>query len=243
MLSHFIFDVDGTLTPSRQRIDHEFASYFYSLCDRHKVYLVSGSDYAKTVEQLGEKIVNKVETVYSCSGSDVWKQGKNIRTSHWQLPTDCEDWLRQELNNSLFPLRTGNHIEKRPGAVNFSIVGRGATLGERKLYVEWDEKYNERELLAHNFNTLFENSSYAVVAKIGGETGLDISPVGCDKSQILVDFNKENDFIVFFGDKMEEGGNDFPLADTLFKSYQGSNYKVDGWKYTWELLKKYVEMV
>ena len=45
--------------------------------DEFKVYLVTGSDYVKTVEQLGTEIVEKVEKVYNCSGSDVWQNGKN----------------------------------------------------------------------------------------------------------------------------------------------------------------------
>jgi hydroxymethylpyrimidine pyrophosphatase-like HAD family hydrolase len=56
----FIFDVDGTLTPSRSEIDKEFAEWFLGYCSRNSVYLVTGSDYPKTVEQVGEDIVNAV---------------------------------------------------------------------------------------------------------------------------------------------------------------------------------------
>jgi phosphomannomutase len=45
---NFVFDVDGTLTPSRGQMDPEFKLWF-KLWIRHKpVYLVTGSDYAKT---------------------------------------------------------------------------------------------------------------------------------------------------------------------------------------------------
>ena len=47
--------------------------------------------------------------------------------------------------------------------------------------------------------------------QIGGETGLDISD--SDKSQILTDFNPEDE-IHFFGDMMLEGQNDYPLKST-----------------------------
>ena len=36
-------------------------------------------------------------------------------------------------------MRSGKHIEERPGLVNFSVVGRNATFGERKLYIEYDK--------------------------------------------------------------------------------------------------------
>jgi len=74
-------------------------------------------------------------------------------------------------------------------------------------------------------------------AVVGGETGLDISPIGYDKSQIIKQFRPYDD-IVFFGDKMEEGGNDYPLAQVNTK---GTNHHVDGWEHTWKILKRYVE--
>ena len=35
--------------------------------------------------------------------------------------------------------------------INYSIVGRGATLGERKLYVSWDTENDERNRIAKEF--------------------------------------------------------------------------------------------
>ena len=40
----FIFDVDGTLTPSRQHIDLGFEKYFMDFCEDNEVYFVTGSD-------------------------------------------------------------------------------------------------------------------------------------------------------------------------------------------------------
>ena len=60
---------------------------------------------------------------------------------------------------------------------NFSVVGRNATLGERKLYVEHDTKMEERETIAKLFRQKFPD----IEAVVGGDTGIDISSVGCDK--------------------------------------------------------------
>lgn len=229
----FIFDVDGTLTPSRGRIDKKFAAWFSRFCETHDVYLVSGSDRCKTIEQIGEYIYHQCKRVYNCSGNDVWCGDLQIRTSQWQLPAEAESWLKDILKQSQFPLRTGLHIEHRPGMINFSIIGRNATLGERKLYVKWDNEQNERNKIAEQFNYMFPE----IEARPGGETGIDIAPRGLNKSQILVDFDLENDFILFFGDRLDENGNDFPLADALFRGWQGVNCSVEGWQHTWKLLK------
>ena len=225
-LHKFIFDVDGTLTPSRQRIDTDFAVYFSTFCVDNYVCLVTGSDREKTIEQVGEEIYSLSKRVYNCSGSDVWEGEKNVYTSTWTLPHEAEKWLRQECRISEFPLRTGLHIEKRPGMVNFSIVGRHATLGERKLYVKHDSKTKERARIAKEFKKRFPD----IQAVVGGETGIDIFPVGKDKAQIIDDFDK-NDKLYFFGDRMDKDGNDYSLAQKVH--YAKS---VSGWKETKETL-------
>ena len=48
----YIFDVDGTLTPSRKKIDPDFLIFFNSFALANEVYLVTGSDRDKTIEQI-----------------------------------------------------------------------------------------------------------------------------------------------------------------------------------------------
>ena len=235
-MNKFIFDVDGTLTPSRGIIDKEFGDFFKKFADKNHVYLVTGSDYDKTVEQCGEDIIMSVKRVYNCSGNDVWEKGKNIYTNEWHLPEEAEGWLLQELHYSNFPLRTGLHLEHRPGMCNFSVVGRNATLGERKLYVQHDESTRERNNVAINFKEKFLD----IEAVVGGETGIDIYPIGSDKSQILKDFSQD-DFIYFFGDRCEPGGNDYPIANAIREGERmGVPFQVDGWKDTWSRLNAYL---
>ena len=234
MNNKFIFDVDGTLTPSRDHINLDFAIWFGDFCLMNEVYLVTGSDKAKTVEQVGLDIYNKCERVYQCSGSDVWDAETNILKSGWTLPDLARTFLISCEYESLFSLRTGNHIEQRSGMVNFSVVGRNANAEQRAKYVEYDTVKNERINIASAFNTMFPD----LQATVGGETGIDISPRGSDKSQILRDF-KEDDTIHFYGDAMFEGGNDLPLAYALKDFQLGFSHQVDGWQHTWEKLREH----
>ena len=132
-------------------------------------------------------------------------------------------------------LRTGLHIEERPGMVNFSIVGRNATMGERKLYVEYEKTYKEREIIAQQFEQQFPN----LQAVVGGETGIDIFPKGKDKSQIVRDFDP-NDELHFFGDRMDRAGNDYPLKKIMIDNDLGICYNVMDYNETWNLLKQHV---
>ena len=227
----YIFDVDGTLTPSRSRITEEFLPFFNQFIEKNDVYLVTGSDRAKTLEQVTPEIYNKCKRVYNCSGSDVYECDKNVYRDDWELPKEVESFLYDELDYSQFMIRNGNHIERRPGGVNFTILGRAEDpfIG-RDRYVEWDRQTNERHDIAERIRNQFPDLTVAV----GGQTGLDIGPKGADKSQILRDF-AEDDELYFFGDRTEKGGNDYTLAEGV-KSRGGKSYKVDTWKDTQKLL-------
>ena len=230
-MKKFIFDIDGTITPSRKKIEHEFWAPFLIFCRNHDVYLVTGSDREKTVEQVGLDIFYTAKRVYNCSGSDVYEKNKNVYRDDWELPLDVEKFLLDELDYSQFPLRNGNHIERRPGGVNFSILGRDSDpmLG-REEYIKWDKERLEREDIADRLKNQFPELN----VQIGGQTGLDIS--NKDKSQILRDFSKDDD-IHFFGDMMQEGQNDYPLAMAIVNNMMGTSYNVNDYKETWELLR------
>ena len=228
----YLFDIDGTLTPSRKKIEHEFWAPFLIFCRKHDVYLVTGSDREKTVEQLGLDICYTAKRVYNCSGCDVYEKDKNVYKDAWKPSDEVRQFLQDELDYSQFRIRTDPHIEERPGCINFSILGRGANWTEREVYKEWDKDEHERVSIARRFNERFPD----LYATVGGQTGLDIAPLGRDKSQILRDFN-EDDELHFFGDRMEEGGNDYTLAEAV-KERGGKAYHVKDYKDTWEILNK-----
>ena len=230
--SKYIFDVDGTITPSRQKIEHEFWAPFLIFCRHHDVYLVTGSDRQKTLEQLGLDICYTAKRVYNCSGSDAYEKDKNVYRDEWELSKKVENFLMDELAYSCFPIRNGNHIERKPGGVNFSILGRDKDpmLG-REEYIKWDKERLEREDIADRLRNQFPELN----VQIGGQTGLDIS--NKDKSQILRDFSNDDD-IHFFGDMMKEGENDYPLAMAIANNMMGTSYNVDNWQETMSILNK-----
>ena len=229
-MKKFIFDVDGTLTDSRQQIDLSFEVYMIKFCCKYDVYLVTGSDRAKTVEQVGLDIYNRSKRVYNCSGADVYEKDHNVYKSDWKPSRKLINFLSDELDFSTFPHKTGNHIEHRPGGINFSILGRGQdSMKHRKEYVKWDINTTERILMSDRIKSEFPDLNI----QIGGQTGLDISD--SDKSQILRDFNSEDE-LVFFGDMMKEGQNDYPLAVAVDKR-GGTNYTVGSWQETYKKLK------
>ena len=222
---NYVFDVDGTLTPSRKTIDNEFAKWFLDFTKQHKVYLVTGSDYPKTLEQLGEEICNSVAGVYSCAGNALYVNGIQIYANQFVLNDEEYKFLEKLLDLSSYPEKTGQHIEMRQGLCNFSIVGRGADNLQRERYVRYDTAINERE----NLTELINNQFSRLEATVAGETGIDIYLRGKDKSQVAQQLSP----FTFFGDKIYQGGNDYTIALLAQK-----HYKVNSWQDTFDILKK-----
>lgn len=239
----YIFDVDGTLTPSREQIDPLFRNWFKDWMKRgsKEVYFASGSDYAKTQEQLGTDILNQANAVFSCAGNAIYNKGVLKYQSKWTLKDPQIQWLNEQLFKSLFVGKAGRHIENRIGLVNFSVVGRAADKEQRKKYVEFDMQYKERKRIAEAFNDKFKDIA---IAQVAGETGIDIMEPGKDKGQIAKYFIEPFIHVHFFGDQMEYGGNDFPLGMALKENYihmkqsKATTVKVKDWKDTWNYLQK-----
>ena len=229
----YIFDVDGTLTPSRDIIDSDFESYFVTWAIPRNVHLITGSDYAKTVEQVGTDVIVSVSAVHNCAGNSIWSRGKEQNRNEWTISSDAKAWLKRKLEESKFTLRTGQHIEERCGLVNFSTLGRGASRIERQIYVKFDKLYQERKQIAKEFNEQFPH----LEASVGGETGIDIYQKGRNKAQIL-SYLGEVEELIFFGDAIYEGGNDWPLAEAIRNRNNPKDkiYQVDSWRETYDIM-------
>tara|TARA_B100001778_G_C18527675_1_gene602025 strand:+ start:402 stop:1127 length:726 start_codon:yes stop_codon:yes gene_type:complete len=229
--NHFLFDVDGTLTPSRKRIQSEFALWFMYFAQQNPVSLVTGSDNPKTVEQLGIEICKSVNKCYNCNGNDIWEKQQNVYTNNWKPSAELLAFLENHLQGSEYQTKTGKHIEHRPGMINFSVVGRKADKVQRKDYYYWDMQSEERVNIAEAVNNKFPDVS----AVVGGETGIDIISKGKDKRQIVSHF-KDDEKLFFFGDRMDPDGNDFSLAYAV-KERGGVAKQVKNWRETKEILE------
>ena len=228
----YIFDIDGTLTPSRNPIDKKFKEDFINFCNHKKVWLVTGSDKDKSVEQLGEDAWLAADRAYQCCGNQLWIDGKLVSETEWSGPEYLDGMLHTMLEKSEYPHRYGNHIEKRIGMVNFSVVGRNCTQEQRDAYYKWDNEHQERKAFAEELTQRYP----WLDATIGGEISIDIYERGADKGQILEDLDGEN--FTFFGDNLVPGGNDYAIQEAaITKKLKGNEfYHVKSWKDTRDLL-------
>ena len=241
----FIFDVDGTLTPSRLPMNEEFQKFFSDWSMINKFYLVTGSDLPKLKEQMRGLDIHS-HGIFTCCGNEYWQtdpavhpnHADNIYSNKFKPPETLLTYLGFQIKMSDFPIRAGNHREDRGSMLNFSIVGRDCTLEERQQYFEWDNQNGERERIAKEVRDGWPG----IDAVIGGQISIDIYPEGNDKSQILDIIKQETivepDEYIFIGDRTMEGGNDYPLAKLMEKTENCKYYQTESWEQTQKILEK-----
>tara|TARA_R110000796_G_scaffold78510_5_gene175060 strand:- start:132 stop:845 length:714 start_codon:yes stop_codon:yes gene_type:complete len=228
--THWLFDIDGTITDSRKRIKPEMLEFMLAFCIDNDVSFVTGSNIERTLQQIPEELFMAVKYCFCCSGNQVYKNGKLLYEDAIEWPAEIVSWSNAVLDVSHFSNRTGKHIDYRPGTLNFSIVGRGASEAQRLNYILWDQLFQERNNIVQDFNNLFIDYEAAV----GGETGIDICAKGFNKAQVIKWF--PDTVLNFFGDKTVGNGNDAPLAKAILANNLGSVYVIDSWQKTKELL-------
>tara|TARA_Y100001938_G_scaffold128452_1_gene182228 strand:+ start:594 stop:1340 length:747 start_codon:yes stop_codon:yes gene_type:complete len=240
----FIFDVDGTLTPSRRKMAKDFKDFFSEWIKKNKFYLVTGSDLPKLQEQMDFMEIH-AEGIFTCCGNQFWQPDPAVHPKHcdliyeneFKIPEKLEKLLEVFLMTSPYHHRAGNHIEDRDSMLNFSVVGRNCSLMERDNYFKYDNEEGERKKLS----TIIKHKFPELDAVIGGQISIDIYPKGNDKSQILdiikQDRLVEADEYIFIGDRTMKGGNDYPLARLMKNTDNCSYYQTGGWNETQNILE------
>ena len=249
----YIFDIDGTLTPSRRRMTPEFAKFFDEWADDNNFYLVTGSDIEKVKEQIPTLYLERSQGVFTCCGNvfyktkiKKWEDTEDIDLvkvyeHKFEPPTGFVDYLQEKLKDSKYHHRAVNHIENRGSMINFSVVGRDCSLEERKDYFEYDNKNKEREKIV---NDMRENWP-TLESSIGGQISIDIYEPGMDKSQIFHHIKKNFTGLinryVFIGDRTMVGGNDYPISKLIDNTKNGLSYQTEGPSETQKILESLID--
>tara|TARA_B100001029_G_C14879903_1_gene349346 strand:- start:6 stop:752 length:747 start_codon:yes stop_codon:yes gene_type:complete len=239
----FLFDVDGTLTPPKQKAIPEFIDQFSKWAEDREVYLVSGGSFTRLCDQLGIDVINMMTAIFPCMGNACYKNKPDednawikVYEKNFIPPPLLEKKLESIVEKSEYPVKTGRHYENRVGMINFSVVGRNANSMQRIKYAEYDAEFKERENIIKKLRKSYSTIDFV----IGGAVSIDIFPKGNDKSQIIKSYFKplpRNSKITFVGDRIKAPGNDYALAKVISRYKNGNVHEVESWEDTAELLK------
>lgn len=236
IMTLILFDIDGTLVPSGEILqDINMIEVLRKLSLKHNITLglVGGGSLDKIRFQMGLSIKYFKYIFAECgSVSLVSLETKTIPYLEGYNISPIDDGIileknmldhcnRNSLNNIIkkalrciadMPiLYHGNQIDFRKGLVYISPPGMQATKIERHIFLEKDAELLLRKKLLDDLKSLDINDEFEMY--FGGSVGIAIHPKGWNKSQvinILRDLNVE-DKLVYFGDRTEPNGNDYPI--------------------------------
>jgi len=212
-----LFDVDGTLSPSRNVASEEIKKCITNLRSKCVVGVVSGSDIKKIKEQLGEDLVENYDYVFTENGLVAHQSGSFLEKK--SIIDDLGDEKIQNLINFALrymgdlrlPVKRGTFVEFRTGLINLCPVGRSCTQAERDQFAAYDKEHHIREKFVEALYKEFPNDNLNFA--IGGQISIDVFPQGWDKRYCLKFLEHAFKTIHFFGDKTEAGGNDFEIYE------------------------------
>ena len=115
----FVFDVDGTLTEPRLRIDEQFFNYMLNFCKDNDVYLITGSDRQKTFEQLGFELYDACKGVWQCNGNEFWEGSREVKRKTLLWITNLKSFLKTKLTQVDTQSKLVAILKKEPGWLIF----------------------------------------------------------------------------------------------------------------------------
>jgi len=218
-----LFDVDGTLTPSRLEAEAWVRPWLASLREKVTIGFVGGSDLPKQKEQLGEDVQDMFDYCFAENGLVAFKGKDKLSEHSFKAEMDAVQ-LKKLINFILMyvaqldiPVKRGTFIEFRSGMLNVSPIGRNCSQDERMAFYAYDQEHKVREKMINVIKAEF--SHLKMTYSIGGQISFDVFPTGWDKTYCLKFLEKYNfKEIHFFGDKTYKGGNDheiFECKDTI----------------------------
>ncbi|UJP10383.1 HAD-IIB family hydrolase [Microbacterium sp. KUDC0406] len=216
------FDLDDTLAPSKGAIDPRIAGLLRVLMHRVDVAIISGGNEeqfrSQVIAQLGDADATDLQRLHllpTCGTRYLRHDGHDF------APVYARDLTADERDAALLALREeaqrlglwepepwGDILEDRGSQITFSALGQRAP---RDAKVAWDPDGAKREALRD-----------AVAARLpglevrsGGSTSIDITRAGIDKAYGMRQLAELSGIplsdMLFYGDRLDEGGNDYPV--------------------------------
>lgn len=232
------FDLDDTLAPSKSAISPRIAAHLRALMRVVDVAIISGGNEtqfrSQVIAQLGDASDEELARLHllpTCGTRYLRHDGSGFTAIY------AHDLSEEEKSSALNALREeaerlglwetspwGDILEDRGSQITFSALGQQAP-GDAKH--AWDPSGEKRLRLRD-----------AVAARVpslevraGGSTSIDITRAGIDKAFGMTELAERTGIplsdMLFYGDRLDEGGNDYPVRALGVRSIA-----VTGWEDT-----------
>lgn len=218
------FDLDDTLAITKSPISDRMGELLVRLLEKYEVCIISGGKYEQFKVQVIDRIeathllLRKLHIMPTC-GTRYYRYNEIEEKWARQYAEDLSDTQKKKIITVLeIEARAlgmwrkdtwGNIIEDRGSQITYSALGQQAPPEEK---YKWAEKFaEEKKILRANVAEQLPG----LEVRLGGTTSVDITKIGIDKAygiQKLIDeLDISTEEVLFIGDKLEEGGNDYPV--------------------------------
>jgi phosphomannomutase len=240
------FDLDDTLTVSKSRVDPRMAQLLGELLSILEVCIISGGKFeqfdTQVLQYLGvqEDRLSRLHVMPTC-GTRYYTRLEGAW--HMNYAEDLDEIQKSRIVNVLTegakklslwePKTWGDIIEDRGSQITYSALGQSAP-PEAKY--AWDpDGSKKRELRDYAAERLPE-----LEVRVGGSTSVDVTKKGIDKAygigRLLDRLQASPDQVLFIGDRLQEGGNDFPVIALGVKWVE-----VERWQDTADYIERFIE--
>ena len=234
------FDLDDTLAVTKSPVSDRMGKLLVDILDYYDICIISGGKFEQFKKQVVDRLeapahkLNRMHLMPTC-GTRYYRYDE--LNAEWKLQY-AEDLTKAQKDEIAAVVEQsarqvglwaenpyGEIIEDRGSQVTYSALGQQAPAEEKYAWAAANEdaKQELRSLIAERLPDL--------EVRLGGTTSVDITRIGIDKAygmEKLIDaLDISKDEILFCGDKLQEGGNDYPV-----KAMGIDSIEVDGWEDT-----------
>jgi len=231
------FDLDDTLAPSKSSLDPRMAELFARLLSVVQVCVISGGQFGQFESQLiaglpasATPLFGRLHLLPTCGTQyyrydNGWKQqyAENLTLQQKAQGLAVLEKCAKDLG--FWESETwGPILEDRGSQLTFSALGQDAPVEAKKA---WDPTGTKKEALRAAAATLLPE----LEVRSGGSTSIDVTRKGIDKAYGMRKLAELTSIpiarMLFVGDRLDPGGNDYPVKVTGVRTYA-----VAGWKDT-----------
>ena len=218
------FDSDDTIVVSKMAATERMAALLAEAMRYYDICIISGTGFDETIypntvrqiEQIEGVDLSRLHIMPTC-GTRYYRH----QDGEWKLQYQ-EDLTEEQKSRIFEAIETsakqldmwvanpaGEIIEDRLSQVTYSALGQQATAADKYAWAE--ANVEKRRQLNEAVKALLPEFE----VRTAGTTSLDITKPGVDKAygmqKLLEATGCTKEEVLFFGDKLEEGGNDFPV--------------------------------
>ena len=224
------FDLDGTLAPSKSPLPDRMAELLDRLLDEYHVCVISGGKFGQFEKQLLNNLkadptrLERLHLMPTC-GTRYYRYDTPKAAWKQIYAEDFTEAEKKKIKSALAKVveelgyvekeTWGETLEDRGSQVTWSALGQDIVdhLGMEgvRRKENWDaDNAKKNEIRDHVAELLPEFE-----VRVGGVTSIDVTKPGIDKaygmSKLMDMLEIGKGEILFIGDRVQEGGNDYPV--------------------------------